>query len=111
MQIAPRNARFVVDVSRNGTGVCAPTNGAPVWLNNPGSRIGERPTTNTTNAACDAFLWVKIPGESDGEGYGAPAAGAFWPEGAMRLLGRPPSHNNDEKPKRRSGRGLGRLFA
>jgi len=33
------------------------------------------------------LLWVKTPGESDGEYDGAPPAGAFWPDGARRLIG------------------------
>lgn len=110
-KLLPGKARFVVDVSRNGAGVCAPTNGAPVWLNNPGSRLGQRPTTSTPHPACDALLWVKIPGESDGEGYGAPPAGVFWPDGAMRLSGQPQQQSAGEKTKRRSGRGLRRLFS
>ena len=32
-------------------------------------RAGQRPTAATGNALVDAFLWVKLPGESDGECY------------------------------------------
>ena len=75
-------ARFIIDTSRNGHG---PLNGAqyaaapydqPVnvqasltsgnWCNPPGAGLGLRPTANTGVALVDAYLWVKIPGESDG---------------------------------------------
>jgi endoglucanase len=80
---------FIVDTSRNGasTGDNPPSYrmntyaGAPYgqaasvistlqsgsWCNPPGSGLGARPTANTGNANVDALLWVKTPGESDGE--------------------------------------------
>jgi endoglucanase len=73
---------FVVDTSRNGQG---PNNmsvyaGGPYnqsasvvstlaagnWCNSPGAGAGLRPTANTRVPLLDAYLWVKIPGESDG---------------------------------------------
>jgi endoglucanase len=36
------------------------------WCNPPGAGLGLRPTANTGVALLDAYLWVKIPGESDG---------------------------------------------
>jgi len=33
----------------------------------------------------DAFLWIKIPGESDGTCQGCPPAGTWWPAYALGL--------------------------
>ena len=41
---------------------------------------------NTGEPKCDAYLWIKIPGESDGKGNGGPRAGKFWPEMATELI-------------------------
>jgi endoglucanase len=73
---------FIIDTSRNGQG---PLNVAPFglapfnqpatilagltagnWCNPPGAGLGLRPTAKTGVALLDAYLWVKIPGESDG---------------------------------------------
>ncbi|MBN9376722.1 MAG: glycoside hydrolase family 6 protein, partial [Cellulomonas sp.] len=53
---------FVIDTSRNGQG---PWVGTLDWCNPPGRGLGVRPTTTTGNALVDAYLWVKVPGESD----------------------------------------------
>ena len=37
------------------------------WCNPHGRALGIPPTCNTGVEQCDAFLWVKIPGESDGK--------------------------------------------
>ncbi|MGW3338346.1 glycoside hydrolase family 6 protein [Streptomyces sp. NPDC001009] len=76
---------FVVDTSRNGNGPY--TQGAPAerWCNPPGRALGETPTTNTADPLADAYLWIKRPGESDGECKGGPKAGAWWPEYALDL--------------------------
>lgn len=61
---------FVIDTSRNGQGPWTPTTSYPDaqdWCNPPDRGLGLRPTANTGNALIDAYLWVKIPGESDGE--------------------------------------------
>jgi endoglucanase len=84
-------ARFVVDTSRNGNGPLKVT-GDPAshadWCNPPGRRLGTAPTTDTDYPLVDALLWVKQPGDSDGAcGDGAPAAGQWWPELALDLLG------------------------
>ncbi|MFD5635872.1 glycoside hydrolase family 6 protein [Streptomyces sp. NPDC127077] len=71
---------FVVDTSRNGNG---PLEG--VWCNPPGRALGTRPTTATGEPVLDAYLWIKRPGESDGECGGGPAAGRWWPEYALEL--------------------------
>jgi endoglucanase len=70
---------FVIDTSRNGRG----SNGE--WCNPQGRALGERPTTKTNSSLVDAYLWVKLPGESDGSCNGAPGAGAWWPEYALEL--------------------------
>lgn len=74
------NKHFVIDTSRNGNG----SNGA--WCNPSGRAIGQRPTTATGNALLDAFLWIKVPGESDGTCNGGPSAGMWWPSYAVALV-------------------------
>ncbi len=62
---------FVVDTSRNGQGPWTPPAGvypdAQDWCNPPDRGLGLRPTTDTGDDLVDAYLWVKIPGESDGQ--------------------------------------------
>jgi endoglucanase len=72
---------FVIDTSRNGKGA-AP---GGEWCNPPGRALGTPPTATTGNAAVDGYLWVKRPGESDGQCNGGPAAGQFWPSYALGL--------------------------
>jgi endoglucanase len=74
-------AHFVVDTSRNGNG--APEDKA--WCNPPDRALGLRPTFDTGVPSCDAFLWLKRPGESDGTCNGGPRAGDFWPVSALAL--------------------------
>jgi len=94
---------FVVDTSRNGQGPWTPPAGVysdpQDWCNPPARGVGLRPTANTGVALLDAYLWVKVPGESDGSctrgtagpgdpEYGGavdPAAGAFWLDQALSL--------------------------
>ena len=78
---------FVIDTSRNG-------NGAPkvdgdseaAWCNPDGRALGSPPTTETSEPLCDAFLWIKKPGESDGTCNGGPKAGEWWQEKALELV-------------------------
>lgn len=61
---------FVIDTSRNGQGPWTPTTIYPdpmTWCNPPDRGLGVRPTAGTGNELLDAYLWVKVPGESDGE--------------------------------------------
>jgi len=65
---------FVIDTSRNGQGRWIPPADHPAgdpqdWCNPPERGLGYRPTADTGQALVDAYLWVKIPGESDGECY------------------------------------------
>ncbi len=94
---------FVLDTSRNGQGpwtVPAGVYSDPQdWCNPPARGVGVRPTASTGVALVDAYLWVKVPGESDGSctrgtagpgdpEYGGatdPAAGVFWPAQALNL--------------------------
>jgi len=96
---------FVVDTSRNGQGPWTPPAGYPDpqdWCNPPGRGLGLQPTADTGIGLLDAYLWVKIPGESDGEctrGLGPggatvdpewgridPRAGEWFPEMALDLV-------------------------
>ncbi|AXI81755.1 glycoside hydrolase [Peterkaempfera bronchialis] len=87
---------FVVDSSRNGKGAWDAPAGtysdAETWCNPPGRGLGTRPTADTRNALLDAYLWIKVPGESDGSctrgtagpvdpeyGIVDPVAGGWWP--------------------------------
>ncbi|MFB6893532.1 glycoside hydrolase family 6 protein [Kitasatospora sp. NPDC056327] len=73
---------FVVDTSRNGNGPLSPE----AWCNPAGRALGVPPTTGTGRPGVDAYLWVKNPGESDGEcGRGEPRAGEFWLPYALGL--------------------------
>lgn len=97
--------KFVIDTSRNGQGPWTPTTSYPDpqdWCNPPDRGLGVWPTANTGIALLDAYLWVKIPGESDGEctrgrgpggttvdpewGLIDPAAGQWFPKMALDLV-------------------------
>jgi endoglucanase len=76
-------AHFVVDTSRNGRGP------AKTWCNPKGRGLGARPTTDTGHPRIDAFLWIKTPGESDGQCERRhPPAGHWWPKYALNLARR-----------------------
>jgi endoglucanase len=96
---------FVTDTSRNGQGPWTPSRNYPdamTWCNPPDRGLGKLPTANTGVPLLDAYLWIKIPGESDGEctrGLGPagktvdpewgiidPAAGAWFPQMALDLV-------------------------
>jgi endoglucanase len=82
---------FVVDTSRNGLGPLPAGSGyaGPPWCNPPGRALGYRPTTNTAQSLVDAYLWIKLPGSSDGScGLGYPPAGTFWTTYALGLAAR-----------------------
>jgi endoglucanase len=74
---------YVMDTSRNGNG----QRDGNDWCNPLYARLGRAPEV-VAQRRLDAYLWVKAPGESDGYCNGGPYAGAWWPEYALRLMGR-----------------------
>jgi endoglucanase len=78
---------FIIDTGRNGNG--APEGLGPdderSWCNPDGRALGSPPTTNTGEPLCDAFFWLKPPGESDGRCNKGPAAGSWWPVRALEM--------------------------
>ncbi len=81
---------FVIDTGRNGNGPL-PWNENKDGLgqyNPPGRAVGPRPTPKTGDPLCDAFLWIKPPGESDAAIHGGPPSGQWWPEYALGLMKR-----------------------
>jgi endoglucanase len=95
---------LVIDTSRNGRGPWPPPATYPDpqdWCNPPDRGLGAEPSLETGQPLVAAYLWVKIPGESDGEctrGLGPagqtvdpewgridPAAGTWFPEMALEL--------------------------
>ena len=94
---------FVIDTSRNGQGPWTPpphpAGDAQDWCNPPDRGLGVLPTANTGLPLLDAYLWIKIPGESDGlcyrwtsgpldpvRGIEDPPAGGWFPEMALELV-------------------------
>jgi len=75
---------MVIDTSRNGNGAKGGQ-----WCNPPGRKIGVQPGEIAKNVLA---LWVKVPGNSDGDFspladcHGGPAAGVFSPDLAIRLI-------------------------
>ncbi|MFE5210779.1 glycoside hydrolase family 6 protein [Streptomyces sp. NPDC056600] len=75
---APASHGAVIDTSRNGNG--PPPEGK--WCDPAGRKVGRAPALSPGEARVDAYLWVKLPGESDGcRGQ----AGAFSPDYAYEL--------------------------
>ncbi|MFI8896014.1 glycoside hydrolase family 6 protein [Streptomyces paradoxus] len=58
----PAGLGAVIDTSRNGNG--APADGE--WCDPAGRKLGRTPTLSTGETRIDGYLWVKLPGESDG---------------------------------------------
>ncbi len=96
---------FVIDTSRNGQGPWQAPEGvysdAEDWCNPPERGVGQLPTTDTGADLVDAYLWIKVPGESDGKcfrgtagpedperGVEAPAAGQWFAAQARELIER-----------------------
>jgi endoglucanase len=75
---------FVIDTSRNGLGAT----GDSQWCNPEGRALGTRNTLSTGNTLVDGYLWLKNPGESDGNCNGGPSAGSWWPDYALELAKR-----------------------
>ncbi len=95
---------FVIDTSRNGQGAWTPPAGVypdrQDWCNPPNRGLGLRPHTDDNRRLLDAYLWIKVPGESDGQcsrgltdnggvdpvwGRVDPAAGAWFSRQALEL--------------------------
>ena len=74
-------AGFVVDTSRNGNG----KGSSGEWCNPAGRKLGTPPQTG---GGADMLLWIKTPGNSDGQCGIAPTvpAGVFSPDIAVRLI-------------------------
>ena len=94
---------FVIDTSRNGQGPWdAPEGVYPSpedWCNPPLRGLGHVATTRTGSELVDAYLWIKVPGESDGQCYRGtegpldpargvqdPPAGEWFPAQARELI-------------------------
>jgi endoglucanase len=90
---AVATTHYVIDTSRNGNGpddmqayanppYSQPSNvistlAAGNWCNPPGAGLGLEPTTTTAVPLLDAYLWVKDPGQSDGQCDSAGGARAW----------------------------------
>jgi endoglucanase len=74
-------AHYIIDSGRNGNG------STDDWCNPPDRAYGQDPAAAPRGDAAhlDAYVWVKPPGESDGECHGGPPAGQFWPERALDM--------------------------
>jgi endoglucanase len=84
---------FVIDTSRNGTEASG-ASGVSQLCNPADAALGQTPTLVPGQSAVDAYLWIKVPGESDGSGAQcttkglasvAPPAGTWWPDYAVML--------------------------
>ncbi|GAA4084206.1 glycoside hydrolase family 6 protein [Nonomuraea soli] len=85
--------KAVIDTSRNGNGPLGSE-----WCDPAGRAIGTPSTDQTGDASIAAFLWVKLPGESDGCIAGA---GQFVPQRAYDLAvaaGPAPTPTGTAKP-------------
>lgn len=69
----------LIDTSRNGAGPAGSN-----WCNPPGRLIGDAGGTYGDDVV-DTNLWIKPPGESDGQCNGGPVAGAWWPPASVEL--------------------------
>ncbi len=79
------NAQFVIDTSRNGNGPDDQNN----WCNPPGRKLGDTSRDGShISGTVDALLWIKVPGDSDGNcGLGTDIpAGTFSPMLANHLI-------------------------
>lgn len=72
----------IIDTSRNGAGAA----GAQ-WCNPSGRSVGSA-GGSYGDGVVDTNLWIKPPGESDGECNGGPPAGTWWPNAAVELTRR-----------------------
>lgn len=75
------DVHYIIDSGRNGIG------STDDWCNPSGRAFGVDPSAAPEGDAAhlDAYVWVKPPGESDGECNGGPPAGEFWPERVQEM--------------------------
>jgi endoglucanase len=121
--------QFVIDTSRNGLGPWDPTTSeveypgdAEDWCNPPGRGLGARPTLDVDDPLVAGYLWIKVPGESDGlcyrglggpldpeRGMADPDAGQWFAEQAHELieLAVPALETSDGRCGNSNGKGHG----
>ena len=104
MGTAVPTTHFLIDTSRNGQGPfsAAPYGAAPYnqpswvlttlnngsWCNPLARGLGLRATANTAVPLLDAYVWIKVPGESDGS-CNAQGGVRAWDYGAYTQAGWP----------------------
>lgn len=74
--------QFIIDTSRNGTG--APANND--WCNPRGRGLGRSPQLFDQDTGLVGYMYIKVPGESDGNCNGGPNEGLFWVDYADELV-------------------------
>lgn len=79
-------APLVIDCSRNGASLDPDLSGDDSWCNPPGARLGPDPILSPSDY--HAQLWIKRPGESDGEHNSGVPAGRFSLDLCCRLCGK-----------------------
>lgn len=86
-RVSGKEYRCIVDTSRN---FVAPTTAE--WCNTKETGMGLLPTSSTGSDLIDYYVWVKPPGESDGECTGqtaasltGPSAGSFFADHFIQL--------------------------
>jgi endoglucanase len=85
------NREFVIDTSRNGVGPpTGPHSYSADWCNSVHQALGEEPTTATNRPGLAALLWIKPPGESDGQ-CGGEVDNGFSPGQAEELVRNAPT--------------------
>ncbi|RJQ80389.1 endoglucanase [Pseudonocardiaceae bacterium YIM PH 21723] len=91
-QAGIHGVRYVVDTARNGNGRPSDSyiaaHPADWWCNPPGRKLGAHPAIVNDGTGCDALLWIKHPGESDGTVgvVTGVASGTFDPRLATALI-------------------------
>jgi endoglucanase len=84
---------YIIDTGRNGNG---PPDDVTNICNPPGRGLGRNPLWDPDRAnypRLDAYLWIKRPGESDGDGddcHGGPPHGQWFEDYALALVNNRP---------------------
>lgn len=85
---------YIIDTGRNGRG---PPDDATMICNPPGRGLGFNPAWDVDRSGyprLDAYLWIKRPGESDGNGdgcFGGPPHGQWFDDYAVALVNNRPN--------------------